>query len=263
MSVAKVKALFYCILILAPIGLVRADSLHIEEAFRYFDLRAENSRECIADVTYIDKSIFYFEAALKQDPHLHPDIIAGLLKAYEFKGARTEVPSEDKIAVFEKGISLGKKMMVTHPDHPGIKYWYMANLGRWAQEVGVMKAARTSVASEIKEIAEWMMEHAPLYDEAGPYRVLGSMHMELPRIPFIISWPSDKEGLALLEKAYEMAPQNYGNTLRYARALLKEGYDEKAMAILEPLEKAEPRKKTYIEDLHNLKAARILLAEQK
>lgn len=261
----KVKAgiVFWCIFILSTPHILYGDSLnvHVREAFRYFDLRAENAKECQALPTNIDKSISYFEKALSLSPTADPNVVTGLLKAYEFKGARTAASRDAKIKVFEKGMALGKDMMSRYPDHSGIKYWYMANLGRWAQEVGVMKAARAHVASEIKEIAEWIMAHDPNYDEAGAYRILGTMNIELPRIPFLLSWPSDDDGLKLLAEAYRLSPSHYGNCLRYARALRKEGQDDKALTILLAIKDGQPREKTYIEDLQNLQEAKKLLAE--
>jgi tetratricopeptide (TPR) repeat protein len=260
MNRAELRVFFLCLFAFSANGVAIGDSLDIHEGFRYFELRAENTRECIADASNIDRSIYHFQKAIESHPDPGADVIVGLLKAYEFKGARTEGSSADKIKVFEKGIALGKEMMDAYPLHSGIKYWYMANLGRWAQEVGVMKASRAHVASEIKEIAEWMMANDPQYDGAGAYRILGTMHMELPRIPFVLSWPSDEEGLTLLSQAVELAPEHYGNSLRYARALLKEGKDEEAWSLLASVEHRQPRKKTYLEDLHNLTEIRSLLA---
>lgn len=257
---ADLRVLFLSLFVLVCNSVAEADTIDIREAYRYFELRAENARECIADPSNIDRSIYHFKKVVDDQAKPDADAVEGLLKAYEFKGVRTDVSQDEKIRIFEKGIDLGEKMMKMYPEHSGIKYWYMANLGRWAQEVGVMKAARAHVASEVKEIAEWLIENDPLYDEAGPYRVLGTMNMELPRIPFVLSWPSDSDGLALLKKAYELAPQHYGNSLRYARALIKEGHEDKARTLLTAIEDSSPRKATYLEDLDNLNEARKLLA---
>lgn len=137
----------------------------------------------------------------------------------------------------------------------------MANLGRWGQAISVLKAHEKGVLGEVKTITEDLIQSNNNFDEAGAKRILGAIHFKAPNIPFVLTWPSEDIALELLKAAYGAAPKNFGNGRLYAEALIKNGNDSKAKALLEELINRAPRKDHLLEDLKNIEEAKTLYNE--
>ena len=88
------------------------------------------------------------------------------------------------------------------------------------------------------------------------------LHISVPYVPFILTWPSNEEGLAILEKAYKIAPNNLYNKMYLSIALHKEGQPEKSKALLLDIINTKGIVHDLAIDLYIKKEAEKYLAEE-
>ncbi len=225
---------------------------YYEQGQSYFTKRYENAKGLIAPSKNINMAIKFF----KKDKS--PKSITGLLRAYEFKGSYTKQAKMIRKKIYSRAIKLGKKSLNEYPDEISIKYYYMANLGRWGQTISIIKAHEKGVLDEVKLLTEDIIQSNTYYDEAGAQRILGAIHLKAPNIPFILTWPSEDTALELLEAAFTAAPNNLGNGRLYAEALIEHGDDSKAKKLLEDLINRTPRENHLLEDLKNIEESKVV-----
>lgn len=130
-------------------------------------------------------------------------------------------------------------------------FWAAINWGAWSREVGLLSAVRRGVANRLHRYTRVTLALEPEYDEGGAFRLLGRLHAELPRVPFISGWVDRDKALPLIERAYALAPAHPGNRLLLALTLLDLAPDrrEEALGLLRKVEGLEPRPSMRIEDL--------------
>jgi hypothetical protein len=58
------------------------------------------------------------------------------------------------------------------------------------------------------------------------------LHLSVPNIPLVLTWPSDEEGVLNLEKAYKIAPKNLYNKMYLALALHSNDQEERSKSLL-------------------------------
>ena len=254
----------YFLLILAGIFLafnpeVPVES-NLEKADRYFSKRYDGAKEMKVQPQNINSAIAFYKKATKVDS-TRQEATVGLLRSYDFKSKFVATNKKQKIEILEEAKALGKKRSQQYPENIKITYWYFSVLGEWSQTVGVIKASSNNVAERLIDKAEEVINVAPEYDEAGAYRILGGMHLKVPHIPFLISWPSDEKALDYLHKAYVLAPQNLANVVLYAQILDETGDTQQAIALLKKNVDKKPRETNYLEDITYLRQARELLKE--
>ncbi len=227
----------------------------LKKAEDWYWRRAEGCSEHKASPEPINNAIKYARQAL-QNPSTEAKAAVILLKSYHYKAKYVPMAEDEKQELLKQGRDFGKKMSERYPNNEAIKFWYMGNLGDYGQTLGVVSAARQGIGNKIKALCEELIETAPEYDDAGPYRVLGVLHFKLPNIPFVISWPDDGVGLDYLEKAADIAPENPANLYYYARLLYEEGYYDKAKEVMKGVSQREPRERHLLEERNTLKKAR-------
>lgn len=223
---------------------------NFERGQSFFEKRYENSSGLLAPSKNINTAIKFYKKEKT------PEAISGLLKAYEFKGSYTKQAKITRKKIYARAIKLGKKGLEMYPDDISIKYYYMANLGRWGQSISIMQAHKKGVLDEVKLITEEIIQTNTNFDEAGAQRILGAIHLKVPNIPFVLTWPSEDTALELLKNAYESAPANFGNGRLYAEALIENGDEAQAKALLEDLINRKPREDHLLEDLKNIEEAK-------
>ncbi|MEO9485253.1 MAG: tetratricopeptide repeat protein [Ekhidna sp.] len=246
------KLLLYIVLFtfLLSVGTSSSAQSFFQKAENSFAKRYKNFDGTYANKFYVNKAVRDYKKSEKT-----PETIAALLRAYEFKASYTKQSKIIKKKIYKKAVDLGKKGMRQYPENIAIKYYYMANLGRWGQEVSIVKATRKGVVDEIRTINTELIEIDSTFDEAGALRILGAMHLKIPRVPFIIDWPSEEKALLLLRSAYRQAPLNVGNVLLYAEALIKIGEEEEAKPLLEDIMTRKPRKSHLLEEQKKIEEA--------
>lgn len=227
----------------------------------WYDRRSEGALGLVADTRAIDRAIYFLHKALE---HSTTQEEAGvlLLKSYYFKGEFATQEREDKQRVFGAGKALGEKLLEKFPNSPGLRLFYSANLGKWAEHSSVLAAAESRIPDKIRENAEQIIRIAPGFDQGAGYYLLGAIHFRAPYIPFLLSWPDNKKAITNLEKALEMDPESLGTRLILAQALLRAGEDETAIALLEDVTRRRPKKNHLLEDRTYIHKAQALLKAQ-
>jgi tetratricopeptide (TPR) repeat protein len=181
---------------------------------------------------------------------------ARLLRAYRFKGAYVAKSNEEKKKVYATAKSAGEKALAAvasalkshgvKPDAPeksiaaairtipgaaDVYLWDAINWGEWALAYGKMAAARQGAADRIKRGATIAHLADPRLENGSPSRVLGRLHDQTPRIPFITGWASSKEAVRFLEESRKYDPSNKLTAVFLAEALVANDSGTKARAI--------------------------------
>jgi len=149
-------------------------------------------------------------------------------------------------------------------DVAGLYFWSAINWGAWSQNVGLLRAVREGVANRLRRYAEVTMALEPAYEQGGAFRLMGRLHAQLPRVPFLSGWVDREEAVPLLERAYRLAPEHPGNRLLLALTLIELEPERRAegQALLEKVCVLEPRARMRVEDLAIREMARARRAEQ-
>jgi hypothetical protein len=203
-----------------------------------------------------------------------------LLRALHFAGDFASEDQEEKRRIFDRakdvsdqGLALladqvgsGVRLEEMDPEQIGSRleatgippsdvarlyFWSAINWGAWSRNAGLLSAVRQGVANRIHRYTLITIALEPEYDEGGAFRLLGRLHAELPRVPFVSGWIDRNESIPLLERAYAMAPDNPGNRLLLALTLLDLAPDRRseALELLKQVEGLIPRTSMRIEDL--------------
>jgi len=245
--------------------------------------RSEGHSGALASTVPIDEAVGAFEEALAQEPE-NLAIRAQLLKALWFKGEHTGLDRDSKIAVFQQARDLAQEAIdnllsdlridrgrpttddiVVHlgdTDHAAeVYFWGAAHWGLWGRYRGKIASARQGVAGKIRDYAEVVIALDEHVEGAGGRRIMGRLHTEAPRLPFITGWIDRKEAIRQLEQAVELAPDDLLNRLYYLEALIDFDSERRSRAVedLRAMVDMEPTVETVVEDLKILGDARELL----
>lgn len=236
-----------CGLFLAiPLGDLKGQST-FDRAEEFFQQRDANADSFKADPTNINRAIDLFKSAL--DQNIKPEESATyLLRSYYFKGMFTELSNDQQKDIYQKGKNLGEKMIDRYPDSVPIKFWYAANIGRWADVHSFARAATSGISNKLRRICKDIIESNPEYQDGGGYRILAQVHFYSPNIPIVMGWPSKDKALELVEKALNIAPENPTNKMLYANILLEFDRRQEAKKLLQEISHMTPRPSHRIED---------------
>ena len=109
--------------------------------------------------------------------------------------------------------------------------WDAVNWGEWALAYGKMAAARQGAADRIRRGATIAMLIDPKLEGGAPSRVLGRLHDQTPRIPFITGWASNREAQRFLNESMKIDPTNKITRVFLAEAMVSGNSDTKPQAI--------------------------------
>jgi tetratricopeptide (TPR) repeat protein len=241
--------------------------------------RAEGERDGRPLPGPIREATEAYEAAMAARPD---DLEARwkLLRAFHFAGDFTGKGKKQRREIFERArgiseaslervardIGSGERLEFADPETLGdrleaadirttdvarLYFWAAINWGAWSRSVGLLGAVRRGVANRLHRYTALAVALEPGYEEGGPLRLLGSLHAELPRVPLLSGWVDRSQAIPLIESAYAMAPENPGNRLLLALALLELAPERRgeALDLLEQVEGLTPRPSMRIEDL--------------
>ena len=144
-------------------------------------------------------------------------------------------------------------------------FWTAVAWGQWALTSGKLKAARTGAAEKIRDDAMIVIALDPEFEEGGGYRLLGRLHHQAPKLPFLTSWVSRDKALENLRRAVEINDRNFVNRHFLAEALADGGPAERAEAVRieEKLVAHAPSPGHLVEDLSIQEEAKRNLAAWK
>jgi tetratricopeptide (TPR) repeat protein len=224
----------------------------IAEGDRHWAARAEGSQNGRAKAAPIDAAIAAYQRALAQNPN---DVEAHwkLLRAMRFKGAYVASTNEEKKKIYgaakiagDKALALANRLLGVNdktkeqqvaaaarkvPGTAEIFLWDAVNWGEWALAYGKMAAAREGAADRIRREATIAHLADPALDGGTPARVLGRLHDQTPRIPFITGWASSKEAVKFLTESLKVQPQAKITTVFLAEAMVANDSKTKAQAV--------------------------------
>jgi hypothetical protein len=232
----------------------------INEGADFYTKRQDGSKGTLASTENIDKAIEQFSAALLS-PESEKDAALYLLKSYYYKAEFAIQDKDEKKKIFNEGKALGEKYIKKYPTSAEFRYWYLVNLGSWAQVYGILTAAREGVSDLMKTHSEKIIELDPEYQNGGGYFMLGAVHFKSPYIPFILSWPDNDDAIKYLQLSVDTGKAEMNQKNYLAQALSKDRQDEKARALLEEVLNTKPGTTTLVEDLDDIEEARQLLED--
>ena len=232
----------------------------INEGIEFYQNRQEGSNGTVASIANINKAIEQFSSALLT-PESEKEAALYLLKSYYYKAEFAIQEKDEKKKVFNEGKALGEKYIEKYPDSPEFRYWYLVNLGSWAQVYGILTAAREGVSDLMRTHSEKIIELDPKYRNGGGYFMLGAVHYKSPYIPFLLSWPDNDEAIKFLQLAVNTGKAEMNQKNYLAQAVSKDGQHEKAKNLLTEVINTEPDSANLVEDLNDIEEARQLLKD--
>lgn len=250
-------------------------------------LRAEGHQAGKAKPAHVDAAIAAYQKAVAQNPN---DLEARwkLLRAIRFKGMYVASTTDEKKAIYNQGKEAGKQAMAildkdfaargvksvsqasekqladvsrSIPGAGEIFLWDAINWGEWAIVYGKMAAVKEGAADRIKREATIAMMVDPKLEGGAPARVLGRLHDQTPRVPFITGWASSKEAVRLLNESLKVDPSNKITRVFLAEAMVSNNSDTKPQAVQMLKETiAAPNNAEYeVEQAEATEAAKALL----
>tara|TARA_Y100001968_G_scaffold291518_1_gene296026 strand:+ start:437 stop:1165 length:729 start_codon:yes stop_codon:yes gene_type:complete len=228
------------------------------KGINYYNNRHEGSSGPIASSTNIEKAIEKFLVAI-QNPNQEKDAAIYLLKSYYYYAEFAIESIEKKKQIFDKGKELGAIYIHKYPEIVEFRYWYLVNLGSWANVYGILAAAREGVADQMKIHSEKIIEINPKFKDGGGYFMLGATHYKSPYIPFLLSWPDNDEAIKYLQLSHDMGEATLNQKNYLAQAIYKDGQIEKAKMLLNEVINTSPNPDNLVEELDDIEEARQLL----
>ncbi len=151
---------------------------------------------------------------------------------------------------------------ISRSDVARLYFWAAINWGAWSRDVGLLSAVYQGVANRLHQYTLITIALEPDYFEGGAFRLLGRLHAELPRVPFVSGWVDREQSIPLVERAYAMAPEEPGNRLLLGLTLLDLAPERRTegLELLNTVEGLTPRPSMRIEDLAVRQEARKRLA---
>jgi tetratricopeptide (TPR) repeat protein len=230
-------------------------SAQLAEGDRHYAARATGAQGARAKAAPIEAAIAAYQRAIAQNPN-DVEAHARLLRAYRFKGAYVAASTDEKKKIYAAAKSAGEtalgvvgRMLASRgvkadasekkvaeaaraiPGAADVYLWDAVNWGEWALAYGKMAAARQGAADRIRRGATIAHLIDPALEIGAPSRVLGRLHDQTPRIPFITGWASSKEAVRFLEESLRHDPKNKLTLVFLAEALVSNNASAKPRAM--------------------------------
>jgi tetratricopeptide (TPR) repeat protein len=256
-----------------------------------WERRAEGARGDVAASEPVGAAIDAYEEALAAAPE-SLEARWKLVRALHFAGDFTGAGVAERGALFERAVLLSEAGLdalrsragaegrldelatdalparvdaagLARDDVARLHFWAAIAWGAWSRDAGLLTVVREGVASRLHRYALVSIELEPGLEQGGAFRLLGSLHAELPRVPLLTGWVDRERALALLERAFSMAPEHPGNQLLLATALLERApaRRDEALRLLDRAASSGPRPDSRIEDLAIRREARATLRD--
>lgn len=245
------KALFLLLVLLSASAVAQ-----VAEGDQHWLTRAEGQQNGVASAAPIDAAIGAYQRAFAANPN---DLEAAwkVMRAIRFKGAYVARSNDDKKKIYDQGRAVGEKAMkildrllaakgITSvskasekqiadaarsiPNAGEVYYWDAANWGEWAIAFGKLAAVRQGAADRIKRDSTIAMLIDPKLEQGGGARILGRLHNQTPRVPFLTGWASDELAVKYLNQALAMDPANKLTKVFLAEAMVANDSNTKPQA---------------------------------
>lgn len=243
--------------------------------------RADGAAGSVAQPARIDAAIEAYRRALSLQPE-SGEARFKLLRALFFRASFCGAAPRERRRIFEEAKALGddgidrleKKIgrsggasrieaLRKIPGAASLYFWSAVSWGEWALARGKLAAARAGAGGRIRDLAQTVVDVDPELEQGGGYRILGRLHDQSPRIPFLTGWVSRRQALSHLRKALAIGPRNSVNQLFLAEAILSHepASREEARRLLTLCAGSPPRDEYRVEDAHYAGLSRQRLIE--
>jgi len=249
------------IFILLFVSLAYAQIPDLHQGDFHYALRAQDSKDNMANDKNINAAINYYNLALK-DSSAKQEAAWKLLRAYYFLGCFATPDLKKRIKLFEKAKTEGKVFFNAYPKNTEIAYWYSVNLGLWAREVNPAVALKAGSIKDSREIAKMLIAQEANDKEtaARGYQVLGKMHQKLPSIVFVTGWVKKDSAEYHFKKSLSLNPNDLGTRLFLAEYYKECSRVKEMEEVLKPVRGKRPHPENYLEDERNFIKMKKLLA---
>ena len=253
----KIRRMRNILIALALSMTASAALAQVAEGDQHYAARAEGHVGGRAKPAHVDAAIAAYQRAVAANPK---DLEARwkLLRAYRFKGAYVAATNDDKKKVYAEAKKAGEGALAlldnalkvkgvtsvvkatekqvadaarTIPGAGETFLWDAINWGEWALAYGKMAAAREGAADRIRREATIAMLVDPKLEGGAPQRVLGRLHDQTPRIPFLTGWASEKEAVRFLNESLKVDPSNKITKVFLAEAMVSNDGNTKPQAM--------------------------------
>lgn len=250
--------------------------------------RSEGQVDGRAAAGPIAEAVAAYEEAVAADPS---DLEASwkLLRALFFQGEYATADPERKRAIFGSAVELGRvaeswlsrsvrdpafvnlgepktaaALLQGNPNAAPVCFWSAVALASWGRAAGPMPSLRDGLAERLRRRAELVIALDPSYEAGGAHRLLGRLHAEVPRIPFVTGWVQRERAVPELKRAFSLAPDHPWNQLLLGQTLLELAPEEKprAIGLLQRVASGSPRPDFLVEDVFIEQKAREVLEAQ-
>ena len=220
----------------------------VNEGDQHYAARAEGHVGGRAKAAQIDAAIAAYQRAANSNARdLEPRW--KLLRAYRFKGAYVAATNDEKKKLYAEAKAAGEAALAllhvppkatekqvadaarTIPGAGEVFLWDAVNWGEWALAYGKMAAVREGAADRIKREATIALLVDPRMEGGAPARVLGRLHDQTPRIPFLTGWASEKEAVRFLTESLKLDPANKITKVFLAEAMVSNDGKTKPQAV--------------------------------
>lgn len=254
-----------------------AQALH--DGLAAFARRAEGTTGVVGNCVPVDLALDHLRRARAAAPD-DLEVVAALLRALQFRGSFCAASREEKKQLFEQGRQLGQAALdrlearagkdpqrrlehLRREPHAGLVHvWTAALWGEWAAVSGKLAAVRSGVAGRLRDLAQTVIDIDPGLEQGAGQRLLGRLHADAPRLPFLTGWVSREKGLALLRESHALGPDHPVTRVFLAEAILAHEPQRRAeaIALLEAVIASPPRPDLVVEDRSFAARARVRLA---
>ena len=249
----------------------------------HYGRRAEGAVGAHAQPGEVDQAIDSYRSALAADPGSSL-VRARLIRAVFFRTSFSNAPKDVQRRLLREARDVadeGLRRLDVHlgdvkgsarldalrrEDHAvALHFWAAVAWGQWALAHGKLAAVRQGAAGRVRDLGQIVVELDPAYEQGGGYRILGRLHDQCPRIPFLTGWVSHDRALQYLRQALALGPANTVDQVFLAEAILAHDRANRAeaMRLLEACAQAEPRPELLVEDAFYIDRARKLLASSR
>jgi hypothetical protein len=198
----------------------------VAEGDKHYAARAEGATHIDAASAYRFKGAYHAKSsdAKKQiygvAKTAGEKALAAVSRALAAKGVKADAP--------EKTIAATAKQI---PHAADVYLWDAINWGEWALAYGKLAAARQGAADRIRRGATIAHLANPALEGGSPARVLGRLHDQTPRIPFITGWASSKEAVRFLNESLKYDAKNKITLVFLAEAMVANDAGAKSRAV--------------------------------
>jgi tetratricopeptide (TPR) repeat protein len=249
----------------------------------HYGRRAEGAVGARAQPGEVDQALAAYRAALAADPGSNL-VRARLIRAVFFRTSFADAPSDVRRRLLREARDVADEGLrrldadvgdakggarldaLRRADHAvALHFWGAVAWGQWGLASGKLAAVRQGVAPRVRDLGQTVVDLDPAYEQGGGYRILGRLHDQCPRIPFVTGWISHDRSLQYLRQALALDPASTVDQVFLAEAILAHdsGKRAEAMRLLEACARAVPRPELLVEDAHYIDRARKLLASSR